>query len=140
MAEQNQTEDKKQQMKAQQEKTRKMLEEHRMKIMDELSKQPEGDEPQYPPEIVERINQILNDAAASLPPGPTIAAQPETRPEKILDRANEQIEKALAQYPHCPDAVKERVKGVLGSRPVEQEDVPEPEPTPWAEPQPAPQG
>jgi hypothetical protein len=122
-------------LKNEQEKTRKMLEEHRLKIMDELSKQPEGDEPQYPPEIVERINQILNDAAASLPPGPTIAAQPETRPDKILERANKQIEAALAQYPNCPKEVVERVKGVLGTEAPYEQPIPNGEYPPPPQPQ-----
>jgi hypothetical protein len=92
------------------EDTKKMLEERKLAIMDELSK-----DPQYPPEIVERINQILNDAAASLPPGPAIEAHPDTRPDKIMERVNQQIENALTQYPNLAPETADKIKSTVKS-------------------------
>jgi hypothetical protein len=103
------------------EEAKKMLEEKRLSIMEELSKQPEADQPQYPPEIVERINQILNDAAASLPPGPAIEAQPEVRPEKVIERAQKQIEDALKQYPNLAPETADRINSVVGSTPIRED-------------------
>lgn len=111
------------------EETRKELEEMRMKVNEEFSNETENP---TSPIIVERINQILNDAVASLP-----AEKIEPAPEvNVVERARQQIKDALAQMV-ASEEVAGKVTGIVGEpaeKPAEPVPVKEPAPEPWKEP------
>jgi hypothetical protein len=111
--------------------TRKELEEMQMKVNEEFSNETENP---TSPIIVERINQILHDAVASLP-----TEKIEPAPEvNVVERARQQIKDALAQMV-AGEEVTGKVTGIVGEpeeKPVDPVPVKEPAPEPWKEPAP----
>jgi hypothetical protein len=109
--------------------TRKELEEMQMKVNEEFSNETENP---TSPIIVERINQILHDAVASLP-----TEKIEPAPEvNVVERARQQIKDALAQMV-AGEEVTGKVTGIVGEpeeKPVDPVPVKEPAPEPWKEP------
>jgi hypothetical protein len=108
------------------------LEEMRTKANEEFSSETEN---QTPPQVVERINQILNDAIASQPVDP-IEPPPKVDP---IEKARKQIADALAQM-NVSEEVAGKVTGIVGApEGVETAKAAEPPPPePWKEPAPPP--
>jgi hypothetical protein len=107
------------------EETRKELVDMRAKVNEEFSNETEDF---TPPIVVERINQILNDAVAGLP-----TKKIEPAPEvDVMERARQQIKDALANM-NVSEEVASKVTGVVG----EPAEKPEEKPVPVKEPAPA---